>query len=131
MHRYLIWVGEKVPDEMSVDGENIKLNELIWRCIHKKSLSDQEKNHLLELASLLEMKTKQDEEILSRANLTYEEAKQLYKEIAGLIRAIMDIRECEEGKVKLKISSDEIKVKIDDARRWMSFLKNVGKKSTI
>ncbi len=120
-----------MPDEMSVDGENIKLNELIWRCIHKKSLSDQEKNHLLELASLLEMKTKQDEEILSRANLTYEEAKQLYKEIAGLIRAIMDIRECEEGKVKLKISSDEIKVKIDDARRWMSFLKNVGKKSTI
>lgn len=128
LHRYLIWVGEKVPDEMEVDGENIKLHELIWRCIHKKDLSDQEKNYLLGLVNLLEEKAKQNEEILLRADLTHEEAKKLYNEIASLIRAIMDIRDCESGKVRLKESGEEINKKVDDARRWMGFLKNVGKK---
>lgn len=116
---------------MDVNGENIKLHELIWRCVHKRDLSDQEKNHLLELVALLETKAKHDEEILLRANLTREQAKKLYNEIAGLIRAIMDLRECESGKIKLKEPPDEIKKKVDDARRWMGFLKNVGKKSNL
>lgn len=131
LHRYLIWVGEKVPDEVQVNGKNIKLHELIWRCIHKKEFSGQEKMRLIELVDLLEAKAKHDEEILLRAVLTREEAKRLYTEIASLIRAIMDIRECEAGRIKLKESSDEIKQKVDDARRWMGFLKNVGKKSGV
>lgn len=131
LHRYLIWVGEKVPDEVLINGKNIKLHELIWRCIHKTELSDQEKIRLIELVDLLEAKAKHDEEILLRASLTREEAKRLYTEIASLIRAIMDIRDCEAGKIKLKESSDEIKQKVDDARRWMGFLKNVGKKSGV
>lgn len=31
-------VGEKIPDEVEVNGKSIKLHELIWRCIHKKEL---------------------------------------------------------------------------------------------
>jgi hypothetical protein len=131
LHRYLIWVGEKVPEEVEVNGESIKIHELIWRCVHNRDLSDQEKNHLLELVALLETKAKHDEEILSRANLTREEAKNLYNEIAGLIRAIMDLKECESGRIKVKESSDEIRKKVDDARRWMGFLKTVGKKSNL
>jgi hypothetical protein len=129
LHRYLIWVGEKVPEEVEVDGKNIKLHELIWGCIHNKELSEQEKNRILELVQLLEAKARNDEEILIKARLTREEAKKLYNEIASLIRAIMDLKECESGKVRLKDSSDEIKQKVDDARRWMGFLKTVGKKS--
>ncbi len=75
-----------------------------------------------------ETKEKHDEEVLQRANLTHEEAKRLYHESAALIRAIMDLRECETGRVKLKESSEEIRQKIDDAKRWLGFLKGVGKK---
>jgi hypothetical protein len=131
LHRYLVWVGEKIPDEVEVNGKSIKLHELVWRCIHKKQLSEQEKKRLLELINLLETKEKHDEETLRKANLTHEEAKKLYDESASLMRAIMDLRECESGKIRLKESSDEIKRKIDDARRWISFLKNVGKKSNL
>ncbi len=129
LHRYLIWVGEKVPDEVLVNGKNIKLHELIWRCIHNKEISEEEKARLLELVNLLETKAKEDEEVLSKTPLTREEAKRLYNEIASLIRAIMDLRECEAGRVKLKEPTDEIKQKVDDARRWIGFLKNVGKKT--
>lgn len=131
LHRFLIWVGEKVPDEVEVDGKNIKLNELIWGCIHKKELSEQEKDRILELVQFLEVKARHEEETLIKASLTHEEAKKLYNDIAGLIRAIMDLKECEAGKVKLKEPSDEIKQKVDDARRWMGFLKNVGTKSPL
>ncbi len=131
LHRFLVWVGEKVPDEVEVNGKNIKLNELIWRCIHKKEFSEQEKKRFLELVQILESKEKHDEEALRKAHLTREEAKRLYAESASLIRAIMDLRECEAGNVKLKESSDEIRRKVDDARRWIGFLKNVGKKNTI
>ena len=124
-------MGEKVPEEVEVNGENIKLHELIWRCIHKKELSEQEKDRLLELVNLLETKAKTDEEILLREEITKEEAKRLYNEIASFMRAIMDLKECEAGKIKLIEPSDDIKQKVDDARRWIGFLKNVGKKSPL
>jgi len=131
LHRYLIWVGEKVPEEVLVNGENIKLHELIWRCVHKKDLSEDEKKYILELVDNLETKAKLDEEILLRESLTREEAKRLYNEIASFIRAIMDLKECEAGRIKLMEPSNEIKQKVDDARRWVGFLKTVGKKSPI
>ncbi|HEY6586365.1 MAG TPA: DUF5788 family protein, partial [Candidatus Methanoperedens sp.] len=86
---------------------------------------------LLELVTLLETKAKYDEEVLLREDITKEEAKKLYNEIASFIRAIMDLKECEAGKIKLKEPRDDIKQKVDDARRWMGFLKNVGKKSPL
>ncbi len=82
----------------------------------------------MELVHILEAKEKHDEEMLLKANLTREEAKKLYHESAALIRSILDLRECEAGKKKLKESSDEIRQKVDDAKRWLGFLKNIGKK---
>ncbi len=43
LHRFLVWVGEKLPDKLEVDGKNIELNDLIWRCIHKKEFSEKQK----------------------------------------------------------------------------------------
>jgi hypothetical protein len=131
LHRYLIWVGEQIPDEVLVNGKNIKLHELIWRCIHNKDLGEEEKVRLLELVDLLETKAKEDEEVLSKTLLTREEARRLYNEIASLIRAIMDIRDCEAGRVRLIESKEEVKQKVDDARRWVGFLKDVGKKDSL
>jgi hypothetical protein len=128
LHRFLIWVGEQIPEEVLVNGKNIKLHELVWRCVHNKELTEEEKKRLLELVQLLETKVKHDEEALRKASLTREEAKKLYRESASLIRAIIDLKECESGKIKLKENREEIRQKIDDARRWLGFLKDIGKK---
>lgn len=129
LHRYLVWVGEKLPDELEVDGKKIRLHDLIWRCAHKKQFSEDEKKRLLELVGILEKKEKHVESILQKANLTHEEAKQLYHESASLIRAIIDLRDCESGKVKPIDSAEEIRTKVNDAQRWLGFLKNIGKDS--
>ncbi|MBE0521634.1 MAG: methyl-accepting chemotaxis protein [Candidatus Methanoperedenaceae archaeon] len=131
LHRYLVWVGEKLPDEVEVDGKKIRLHDLIWRCAHKKQFSEEEKKRLLELVDILEKKEKHDESILQKANLTHEEAKQLYHESASLIRAIIDLRDCESGKLQPIETGAEIRTKVNDARRWLGFLKNIGKDSVV
>ena len=130
LHRFLVWVGEPLPDSIELNEETIKVREIIWQCIHKKEFSDKEKVHFTQLISLLEEKEKQYEDTLQqRSNLTRKDAKKLYHEIASIIRAIIDIRECEAGKVILKESNEGTTQKIEDAKRWMSFLKNIGRKT--
>ncbi|MDP3106296.1 MAG: DUF5788 family protein [Candidatus Methanoperedens sp.] len=129
LHRFLAWVGEPLPENVEVDGNNIEVHDVIWSCIHKKEFSEKEKKSFLELVRMLEAKEKLGEESLRNASLTREEAKKLYHESAALIRAIMDIRDCEAGNVKLKEPDIEIRHKIDDAKRWIGFLKSVGTKS--
>lgn len=129
LHRFLVWVGEPLPDSIELNDETIKVREMIWQCIHKKEFSDEEKTHFAQLIGQLENKEKQYEDTLQQdSNLTRKDAKKLYHEIASIIRAIIDIRECEAGKVILKESNEGTRQKIEDAKRWMSFLKNVGRK---
>ncbi len=129
LHRFLAWVGEKLPGEIEVDGEKINLHELIWNCLNSEQSSEEEKERYTELIHILESREKHDEEVLLKADLTREEAKRLYHESAALIRAILDLRECEAGGKPSKESGEEIRKKIDDAKRWLGFLKTVGKKS--
>ncbi len=128
LHRFLVWVGEKLPDKVEVDGKDIEINDLIWRCIHKNEFSEQEKQGFMELVRMLEAKEKLDEESLKTALLTREEARKLFHESAALIRAIMDLRECEAGKVRLETRENEQEQKINDTKKWIGFLKSVGKK---
>jgi hypothetical protein len=126
LHRYLTWVGEVVPEEITVDGREIKLRNLIWKLTRKRKLTDNEKNCVRGLINLLDQKEKFDEERLEKAKLTREQAEQLYDEAAGLVRAIMDLRDLEEGKV-MKADFDEIALrdKLEDARRWVKYVKQM------
>lgn len=128
LHRLLVWVGEPLPDTVDIDGKIIEVHDTVWWCIHKKEFSEEEKNNFKEITHLLEKKEKDCEDKLCTANLTHEEADKLYHEIASIIRAIMDIKECETGKVNLKEHNEDVIQRIDDAKRWMSFLKTIGKK---
>lgn len=128
LHRLLLWVGEPLPDTVNIDGKTIKVHETVWWCIHEKEFSEDEKNNFRDITRLLEKKEKDCVDKLQVANLTHEDADKLYHEIASIIRAITDIRECETGKVNLKDHNEDIRQRIDDAKRWMNFLKTVGKK---
>jgi hypothetical protein len=128
LHRLLIWVGEPLPDTLYIDGKTVEVHKTVWWCIHKKEFTEEEKNNFKEITRLLEKKEKNCEQILQTANLTHEDADKLYHEIASITRSIMDIKECETGKVNLKEHDNDVRKGIDDAKRWMNFLKTVGKK---
>jgi len=152
LHRVLVWVGVKEPEGIEIDrlalmGEmekfhqtekdlppeihadrgTIDLHHLIWRLINEKEITDQEKLQIEEIIDLLGKKEKMDEDLLREMQLSKKQAKVLYNEAAGVIRALIDLKDL----LKKKEHSDEtrgmIQRKVEDTKRWNKFMDSVEK----
>ncbi|MDD1759924.1 MAG: DUF5788 family protein [Methanothrix sp.] len=152
LHRVLVWVGVKEPEGIEIDrlalmGEMekfhqtekdlppeihadrgaIDLHHLIWRLINEKEITDQEKLQIEEIIDLLGKKEKMDEDLLREMQLSKKQAKVLYNEAAGVIRALIDLKDL----LKKKEHSDEtrgmIQRKVEDTKRWNKFMDSVEK----
>ncbi len=130
LHTRLFWVGEKIPYFVELDGKKCKLHDRVWELINKETISQDEKQEIEECIQLLKNKERIDEFELETKEMTREEAKELFDGTAGLLRAIMDLREIEEG-----ISTQNEKAfhemfsekRTEEIRRWLNFLKDAGK----
>jgi hypothetical protein len=130
LHARLFWVGEEVPYFVEINGKKCKLHERVWDLINRKNISDDDKKQIEKYIAVLKEKERADELELQTKEMTLEEAKKLFNETAGLMRAIMDLREIEEGISKEKekefheIFSTQ---RTEEIRRWLNFLKDAGK----
>ena len=126
LHGYLAWVGAEIPDVFEIDGTEIPLHELVWRLISKEELTEEEIVGIESLIRVLEKKEAYDEIALADENITKEEAEDLYKEAAGLLRAIMDLKEIEHGAhLDTDIRRKELQKKIRDAQGLLKFVDEV------
>lgn len=130
LHTRLFWVGEKIPYFVEIDGKKCKLHDRVWNLINKENLSEDDKKQIEDCIALLKDKERTAELELQTKEMTREEAKKLYDETAGLLRAIMDLREIEEGISKIKekefreIFSTQ---RTEEIRRWLNFIKDAQK----
>lgn len=130
LHARLFWVGEEIPYFVEINGKKCKLHERIWDLINREDISDDDKKQIEKYIAVLKEKERADELELQTKEMTREEAKELFDETAGLMRAIMDLREIEEGisKEKEKEFHDIFSTKrTEEIRRWLNFLKDTGK----
>lgn len=130
LHTRLFWVGEKIPYFVEMDGKKCKLHDRVWELINKETLSKDDMQEIEKCIALLKDKERIDELELETKEMTLEEAKKLSDETAGLLRAIMDLREIEEGISKEKENEfHEIfsSQRTEEIRRWLNFLKDAGK----
>ncbi|MBP1908030.1 DUF5788 family protein [Methanolobus bombayensis] len=130
LHARLFWVGEEVPYSIDIKGKKCKLHELVWSLINKDKLTDEDIKHIDTYVSYLREKEQEDENKLKTATLTKEEAKALFNETGGLLRAIMDLKDIEDGTAKEKEKEfREIfsKERVAEARRWLQFLRDTGR----
>ena len=130
LHTRLFWVGEKIPYFVEMDGKKCKLHDRVWELINKDTLSEDDKQEIEKCIVLLKDKERIDELELETKEMTLEEAKKLSDETAGLLRAIMDLREIEEGvsKEKEKKFHELFSAqRTEEIRRWLNFLKDAGK----
>jgi hypothetical protein len=129
LHARLFWVGEEVPYSVDIKGKKCKLHDLVWDIINRDEISDENTKQIDKYISFLKEKEKEDELELTTKKLTREEAKILFNETAGLLRAIMDLRGIEDGTGKEKerefhqVFSRE---RVAEARRWLQLLKESG-----
>ncbi len=126
LHRYLAWVGESIPEMMTIDGNDFQLHELVWKLIQKKRLTESEIKCVKWLIHKLETIEQIDEERIEKAHLTRAQAALIQDEAAGLLRAIMDLKELEEGKIqRADLKKLNISNKVEDARRWVKYMKQM------
>ncbi|MBW6470589.1 MAG: methyl-accepting chemotaxis protein [Methanosarcinaceae archaeon] len=128
LHKYLFWVGEQIPEIVDIDGEQVRLHEFIWEMINKPCLSDGDKKQIDHCIAHISKKEKEYENDLEESDLTREDAAKLFDLTAGLLRAIMDLKELEESpkkKLSRKFHDDVKKRKIDDAKKLVTFLDNI------
>jgi hypothetical protein len=131
LHTRLFWVGEKIPYFVEINGKKCKPHDRVWDLINKDKLSEDEKKQIEKCIAVLKEKESIDELELQNKEMTLEEAKTLSDETAGLLRAIMDLREIEEGisKKREKEFHEMFSIqRTEDIRRWLNFVKDAGKK---
>jgi len=126
LHRYLAWVGESIPEMITIDGKDFQLHELVWKLIQKKRLTESEKTCVKWLIHKLENIEQIDEEKIEKAHLTRAQAELIQDEAAGLLRAIMDLKDLEEGNTsQADFKKLNIADKVEDARRWVKYMKQM------
>jgi phosphoribosyl-ATP pyrophosphohydrolase len=100
LHSRLFWVGQHIPDYVEFEGESYPLHSYVWELVQKDELSLAEKSRIDKCIEVISAKEKKDEKELEERSLTSEEARKLYHETAGLLRAIIDLKEIESGAFK-------------------------------
>jgi len=96
LHRPLFWVGENIPREVEIEGKKVKLHEIVWEIVNKTHFSKTDIKNIDHFLSLLKEKEQEYEKALERDDISSEEAKNLFNETAGIMRAIMDLTQIEE-----------------------------------
>jgi hypothetical protein len=130
LHCRLFWVGQHIPDHVEFEGEAYPLHNYVWELIQKDKLTEVEKSRIDKCIEIISAKEKKDEKELEEKPLTPEEAKNLYHETAGLLRAITDLKEIEDGTFKESAKSFQEQFnnqRIKDARLWLEFINKVSK----
>ncbi|CAJ36134.1 DUF5788 family protein [Methanocella arvoryzae] len=125
LHRLLVWVGVMTPLEFELKGQKLPLHDIVWDLLSKDCLTEDEKEDVRRLIWQLIKHEKADEEILHNNDLTLEEAKEIYKEAAGLLRAIMSLKSLVGKKDRCTIRHTVNRRRIEDAQNWLAFIKEL------
>jgi argonaute-like protein implicated in RNA metabolism and viral defense len=157
LHHALVWVGVKEPQELMVDKSQlrlemekfhqtdsdmpaevhssqgkIELHHLIWRLLNESEITEQERLQIEELIDILQKKERIEEDALKEEMLTTKQAIQLHDEAAGIIRAILDLKDLLKKKEHMSSSEDVteelIRRKVSEAKRWNQLMYEIKDK---
>lgn len=91
------WAGKKIPDIIKFEGQEYRLGDLVRKLGEAEVLDPDEAANIKTLISKLRERSEADENLLETEELTKTEAKMLYEEACGLLRATMELKDKLEG----------------------------------
>lgn len=127
LHATLSWVGVSIPAECEIDGQRIRLKQLVDRYVFDDHIDDAERAEVADLVDKLEDKADFLEDELNREDITRAEAEAILKRAIGVLRAIDELRHLEDED-DWEDKRREVMEEVDDARRWREFAKRVYQK---
>lgn len=126
LNRLFIFIGCEIPDNIELEGENIPLHELIWKIItSKQPLSPEELAAVDKLYHDIEKKIREEELKIKSADISKTEARELYVETCGLIRAAMELRDIERIGSLSDYSVHATPDIVESQKNWLKYLKKI------
>jgi hypothetical protein len=126
LHRLLVFIGCEIPFEVKLEGETVPLNELVWRIMtHQGTLTPEEFAAVEELHHEIENKIHEEELVIRSADISEAEARELFVEACGLIRAALALRDIEQRQMLRDYSEVGALAKVDAEKRWLDFVKKI------
>ena len=121
-----------MPAEVHSSQGRIELHHLIWRLINELEITENERLQIEELIDILQKKERIEEDLLKEEMLTTKQAIQLHDEAAGIIRAILELKDLLKKKEHMSSSDDMteelIRRKVSEAKRWNQFMDEIKDK---
>lgn len=125
LHRMLVWVGVLTPFEFELGDKILPLHEIVWDLLGKDCLTEEEKEYVRKLIMKLTAHERVDEDVLHNSELTEKEAKKIFREAAGLMRAILSLKSLVGQKNACTIKHSVNRRRVEDAQSWLNFLKQI------
>jgi len=124
IHSMVYWVGVLVPEYEMLEDHKVEVREVVYRLVTKEHLTDEDKAKTDSLIISLKQREHDLEHTLSHDPMTVQAGKALMEEISGLLKAIDELRMAE-SEDEADIGKTEAMSRLDDARRWHRFIKDI------
>jgi hypothetical protein len=112
-------VGADIPDRITVQGEEIDLQEFVFEIRRRETVPASERDRVERAKKNLRRERLQRKQRIEDADISYEEGERLARSIIGIDRALNALEQLGgvdiEGEAQKKAAADR--------KRWMNFLR--------
>jgi hypothetical protein len=127
LHRALVWVGIRIPEEACLGGERVELKDLVDRFVFDDYIDEEERAEANALIDIIEDRAEILEEELEEKDLTLQEAEAIFKQFIGLLRAIDELAHLDDEEV-WEDRRQNLLENVEEVKRWHDFAKKVYEK---
>jgi hypothetical protein len=120
-------VGASIPETITVQGEEINLQEFVFEIRRRESIPPGERERVDQAKRNLRRERLQRRQRIERGEVSYEEGERIVESIIGLDRALSALEDLGDTDVEGEARRQEAM----DQKRWMNFLKKaLGRESS-
>ncbi|SFS07073.1 hypothetical protein SAMN05216559_3149 [Halomicrobium zhouii] len=112
-------IGEEIPDEITIQGATIDLNEFVFECERLDTVPESERERIDEMKTKLQRERLERKHRIARDEISCEEGERLVRSIYGIDRALNAL----DGLDSPGIEEELRQKKLEDARELLSLIR--------
>ncbi|MBI0582999.1 MAG: hypothetical protein ISF22_02095 [Methanomassiliicoccus sp.] len=123
IHSLLFWVGEMIPQEITIEDRSVRLRDTVYHYITNDAPTEQEQEDAAVLAELLDRHVREIEADIKHGDVSRQQACDLMNEARSILRAVDELRNARGEAAEIK--RQDLMKRIEDVRRWQRFVDQV------
>jgi len=112
-------VGASIPDRITVQGEEVPLQEFVFEIRKRETIPPGERDRVEQAKRNLRRERLQRKQRIEEEDITLAEGERLAESIVGIDRALTELETLQPGDLEQEAQRQAAK----DRKRWMKFLK--------